>query len=162
VAVSTDTVFTSVAQCAEATGIPVDVLKYATRHPDAVNDLNGAKYSHRIKWQLLKPWLEDHEQEIEEITQEDYEKWRTLKTKAQAELAQIELEEKRGRIVEKQRVHDLLKSISAAQCSLFNSKFRQELPPKLLGKDVPTMQVLIDDALSEVFAILHKPLSQWK
>lgn len=156
-----DATFDSVEQFTAATGLPAAVLKFARRHADAVEDLNGCQYSNRIKWALLKPWLEDHEEELENIGGDDYETWKTAKTKAQAELAQIELEEKKGRLIEKHKVHDLLKAIASAQCSLFNSKFRQELPPKLLGKSVPEMTARIDEALSEVFDIMRKPLEKW-
>ena len=158
--VSPNTVFASFAECSDATGVPIEALKYANKHPDGKSNINGCKYTNRIKWDLLKPWLEANGDEINHLSQNNYDSWLALKTKYQALLAELEYEEKKERLIEKDTVHQLLKRISSAQSSLMNSKFRQELPPRLEGKNEGERLLIIDACISEYMAILNKELDK--
>src|SRR4051812_29222242 len=59
------TLYTSLDQCSEAMGIPLDVLRYASKHPDAVKNVNGIKYSNRINGDKLKQWIDDNKETID-------------------------------------------------------------------------------------------------
>jgi hypothetical protein len=108
----------------------------------------------------LEPWFNEHKTELDALTDESREHWLTRRDRANALLAELELEEKYNRIVDRSLVHELLERIAAAQVSLFNSRLRQELPARL---NLPADKIAeIDKVISELFAVIQKGFSAWK
>lgn len=157
-----DAVFTGMEQCSTATGISMDLLKCCKVHPDGIDGLNGFHQSGRIYWDKLKPWIDEHEDELKGSAASDYIKWRAIKMEGEAKLVQIELHERKKRLVNREEVHQLLKRISNAQSSLLNSKFRQELVSKMVGKSEQECQLLMDGAISDYMALMQKGIDAWK
>jgi len=157
-----DTVFTGMEQCSAATGISMDMLKRAKSHPDGIDGESGFHISGRIYWAKLKPWIELHGEELTSGSADDYFRWRALKMEFSAKAEQLAYEKERDKLVEKEFVHTMLRRIAAAQSSLFNSKFRQEMAPRLQGQNEQQMQIIIDAAVQDVLSILTKEISQWK
>jgi hypothetical protein len=157
----TDVIFTGMEQCSSATGISMDMLKRCKTHPDSIDGSNGFHISGRVYWSKLKPWIQEHGEELLTGNADDYFKWRAIKMEAEAKLVQIELEERRNKLIEKQYVHDLLKRIALAQSSLMNSKFRAELVPKVIGMTEQQVQLLMDATISDVMSIMQREVAKW-
>jgi hypothetical protein len=138
-------------------GIPYRNIRIAvTMFPHVQNTNNS------VNWEILKPLYEEHQTEIEEMSDQSLEKVRTENAIKDGILKDIQIANLKEKLIEKEEVHSLLKRIAAAQCSLFNSKFRKELPSKLHGKSIAEMSALIDAALSDVFGIINKPIGEWE
>jgi len=157
-----DSVFTGLEQASQSTGISIDLLRRCKVHPDGVDGSNGFHQSGRIYWAKLKPWLEEHEEELTTGNADEYFKWRSLKMEAQAKLASIELEEKRKQLTPKQEVTAILRRVMTAQSSILESKFRTELVPKMEGLSEGQRQILMDSAIQEYMSILRTELSKWE
>jgi hypothetical protein len=159
-------IFQRVRECSAATGVPLEILLRAKNHPTAPRGTNGLHDSGRVYWvtpeqggNTFKKWVADHTAELESVTGETREHWLTRRDRANALLAELELEEKYSRIVDKQLVKELLERVSAAQVSLFNSKLRQELPARL---NLPPEKIAeVDKVIGELFAVMQKGVSQW-
>lgn len=155
-------VYGGIKECALAENIPLELLQLAKLHPDCPRNTKGFHVSGRIYYGELEPWLNAHRAELEEkigITLEQVKIENALKDGV---LKDLEIAKAREQLIEKEKVKALLKAIASAQTALFNSKFRQELPAKLLGKTVPDMQVIIDHSLADIFGLLNKELERWK
>ena len=157
-----DAVFTGMEQCTTATGIDIDIIKRAKVHPDGSDGVNGFHQSGRIYWAKLKPWLDEHIEELTTGNADDYFKWRAIRMESQAKLSQIELDLKKEKLIEKDNIHNLLRRIAHAQSSLMNSKFRQELIPKMEGRTEPERQLLMDAAITEFMNLLQREIKEWE
>jgi hypothetical protein len=156
------TIYKNLEVCAIQTGIPERLLAAAQFHPTAPQGTNGFHPSGRIHWDKLKPWFDEHLEEIKELASIPVNEWDDRRKRALAIREELAALKEKGEVVEREKVHGLLRRISAAQCSLFNSKFRQELPEKLVGKSLPDIASEIDRKLEEVFGLLSKEVEKWK
>ncbi len=155
-------VVNTVKECAGIMGIELDLLLRARAHPDCPrNPEGGFAPSGRIYiTDSFRQWIAAHRDELEAVTDEDRDHWKLRKERAQALLAEMELEIANKRIVNKQDVVDLLERIAAAQVSLFNSRLRQELPSRW---NLPPEKIAeLDTVISEIFNVFSKGVSAWK
>jgi len=159
--VKDNAVFSGLEQCATTTGISMEMLRRAKAHPDSVDGSNGFSVSGRIYWAKLKPWLKENGEDLVEGNADDYFRWRSIKMEYAAKNEQMEYEKTKERLVERIEVHALLRRIAAAQSSLLNSRFRQELVSKLEGLSEPQRQILVDQAISDFMVVLTKELKGW-
>ena len=159
-------VFTSQKQCSQVLGIPIDILKKARRHPDAVGGINGMMVSGQIYSDRLIPWLEKHKEELSQQTSTDNKEgsltyWKTVLTKAKALVAEIELEEAQRNSLNLQDTKALLKKISTAQSAMLISKLVHETPPRLLGLDITKMSVVMQQVAREVCELFQNEIDKW-
>ena len=158
----TRTVFHSLKDAAAATGISLDTLLRARAHPECPHTTEGGfAASGRVYiTDTFKQWIIDHKAELDSVEGETRDYWLLRRYRANALLAELNLEEKYKRIVNKQDVIDLLDRIAFAQVSLFNSRLRQELPARW---NLPTEKIAeLDAVIAEIFGVLTKQLSAWK
>jgi hypothetical protein len=155
-------VFGSIKACSKATGIPIGVLQTAKLHPDSVHGVNGFHQSGRIYWEKLEPWLEQHKEELETLSEESLAHWKTRKTKADALIAEIELDEAKKKTCSKEEVRALLKKISSAQMAMLKARLTQELPPKLLGLSVTEIGVIMERTVREVCQVFQGEIDKWQ
>jgi len=150
---SKGTVYTSLKQCTQATGIPLGILKAAKYHPMQ----KGFRPNNRIYWDEAKPFIDAHLAELQESVEDDsLLKWKTKKTKAEAFLAEIELDEAKKKYLLKEEVESQLKAIALAQKTILKAKLTQELPARLLGMDVVSMSVEMEVVLNEVCKLMEQ------
>jgi phage terminase Nu1 subunit (DNA packaging protein) len=154
--------YKNLAICSAQTGIPETLLAAAQFHPSCPIGTNGFHANGRVYWGRMKDWFEQHRAEIVELAAIPASEHDARFKRARAEREELAARKERGEVVETERVHALMRRISTAQCSLMNSKFRQELPEKLLGKNLPQMIEEIDRMLGEVYSILGREIDQWK
>jgi hypothetical protein len=159
--------YQNLTQCSNATGVPFDVLILAKNHKDSPKGLYGFSDGGRIYWNVpnesgitLEKWVNTHLEELTSVDGEDLQYWKLRRERANALKAEIDLEEKKGSIVSRQTVKELLDRIATAQVSLFNGKLRQELPARF--NLTPEQIQVLDGMITEVFTVLQKPVDQWK
>jgi hypothetical protein len=118
----------SMAQCAGAKGLSVNLLK-------AVKAMgcNGFTAQGRIHWDIVGPFIEEHKTELEAVDEHDYRHWLKLKTQKEYELKQIQVERERGNTIARTEVTKQLQAISAATMATLRRILEVELPPKLTG-----------------------------
>jgi len=154
-------------ECSTSTGISIEILQLARAHPQSPKGINGFHESGRIYLSTpeqgentLEKWINENREQLEATTGETREHWLTRRDRANALLAELELEERYNRVVDKEPVKELLDRIATALVSLFNSKLRQELPARI---NLPPEKIgEIDKVLTELFSVLGKNIEQWK
>jgi hypothetical protein len=146
-------------QLSNAHSIPIEHLK-------AAKELNceGEK-NNRWKWIEFEPWYKANIVAIQEYLadkepDESKGEWKQRKERAQALIAEIELKVKQGKTLDKDKVISLVKSISASQ-SIMLRNIAQELPHRLLGKDLTEIQILLTKSYEDICRLFQKPLSDW-
>lgn len=144
-------VYTSLKQCSQATGIPISVLKAAKYHPIQTGFTPGG----RIYWDKAKPFIDAHMAELQEGADDSLVRWRTKKTKAEAFLAEIELEEAKKKYLLKEEVEANIKAIALAQKNILKTKLCNELPSRLLGMDAVAMSVELEKCLNEICKLME-------
>ena len=144
-------IYTSLKQCSQATGIAMGVLKAAKCHPLQ----QGFKPNNRIYWAEAQPFVEQHLAELQEGVDDSLLKWKTKKAKADAFLAEIELDEAKKKYLLKEDVEAQIKAIALAQKTILKAKLTQELPARLLGMDVVAMSVEMEKVLTEVCLLME-------
>lgn len=144
------TTYTSLKQCSQATGVDIQVLKAAKNHPQQ----QGFDSNNRIHWDIAKPFVESHIQELQVVTEESLLKWKTKKEKANAFMAEIALDEARKLFVKRDEVEAQIRAIALSQKTILKSKLCNELPPKLLGLGIVEMSVEMEKVLTEVCVLM--------
>jgi|ERR1035437_4696856 hypothetical protein len=143
--------YTSLKQCSQATGIDIQVLKAARNHPNQT----GFDSNNRIHWDIAKPFVESHLQELQAVSEDSLLKWKTKKEKANAFLAEIELDEARKLFVKRDEVEAQIKAIALSQRTILKAKLCNECPSRLLGMDVVAMSVEMEKILNEVCGLMN-------
>ena len=141
-------IYTSLKQCSAATGVSMGLLRAAKSHKDAYK--NGFNASNRVHWKLAESFIKSHLNELESATDDSLIKWKTKKTKAEAYMAEIELDEAKKLFVKRNEVEIQIKAIALAMKVVLKNKLTQELPSRLLGLDAVAMSVVLDTVLNEV------------
>jgi phage terminase Nu1 subunit (DNA packaging protein) len=116
----------------------------------------------RIDVQAFKDWWAVHQAEVMGDDEDTLTKWKTRKTKADAMMAELELEEMKKRSIDIEDVVALLRHIATAQKAMMVSKLVNELPPKTIGLDVVRMAVANREAIEEVCKVMQDILADYE
>ena len=150
----------SMAAAAEVLNVDLSLIKAAKRHSSFQQcfHVNG-----KVNVEELKILLPQYEIELRESAEDigGLAEWKTRKTKADALMAEIELEELKKKYLQKEEVIAFLKQIASSQRALLKSKMVHELPSKLLGLNVTEMSVLMENELASILSIFQEGISKW-
>ena len=155
-----DEVYNSRKGLSLAKGIPIEQIKAAHElHAEGIRP-NG-----RIYWKEFEPWYLKHKEAIEEYL-EDSDKsktdktWKERKDRAMALIAEIQLQNLQMNTLDKEQVITFLKQVSSAQAIVLRN-MSQDLPHRLLGKDITTIQLELSKAYDSVCSIFAESLETW-
>jgi hypothetical protein len=151
--------YMSMAQAARDLKIPKSILIQAKKDPQCT----AFHASGRIFKKLLEDYLKTFGKNLmdEMAKGENYNEWKLRKLKAEAQTAELELEEARDKYLDKEQVLAFLRSICLSQKALLKSRFCMELPPKLIGLDQISMQLLIEKELESVCKLLQDSVDNY-
>ncbi len=155
-------VFTNMKQLANAKQIPMEHLKVAK-----VLNCPACSSANRWYWRQFEPWYRDNLSVIEAYLEENpadesnvisdsLERMRLAK----AMMLEIELKKKEGEVVDRQLVFNTIKNIANSQ-SIILRNYSQQLPHKLLGKNLTEMQIILERAYQEICNLFQQPLKEY-
>ncbi len=160
------TIYTSQAQCSEVTGTPIEIIRYAAKHPDSVGNKNGAKYANRINWDKLSAWIEENKETIEIAIQdksladgvtlhdlEKIEKIRKLKNFNRS---------KDKAFINRKLVLQTVESVTARLTDALRQKFEFETPPKCAGGSEIEIKKINKKVLDELLGNFARAFVDWK
>jgi len=155
-------VFTNRTALSLAKNIPVEHIKAAK----ALN-CEGIRPNGRIYWSEFEPWYNENLPSIQEYlednapTQGGKGVWKERKERALALIAEIELKDRENKTLDKDKVTAFLKQISGSQAIILRN-LANELAPKLLGKGLTEINIILDGAYDSVCAVFSKELNKWQ
>jgi hypothetical protein len=134
-------VYPSMASCSGATGIPLAVLKQSKRDGcDAFDRKN------RVHLTKLLPWI------FRETDDGGNSNWPERLKRAQALLAEMEVEAERNRLVDFDAVIERVAACVSRARSVLDSKLRIDLPARLAGRPAEEIQSAIEAALDQAYS----------
>jgi len=86
--------------------------------------------------------------------------WKQRKERALALIAEIELREREFKTLDKDKTIARLKQILGSQAIILRN-FAQDLPPRLLGKNVTEMGIILATAYDDVCNLFSESLDKW-
>lgn len=157
--------YDSIKQCSLVKGIPEEHLT-AARHLGAEGFVN-----HRIHWDKFGPWYEKNKAVVEQYLAEtqqidgDDDRGKLLREKARkekylADIAEIEALERKRKTLNKEEVIAFIKSIANSQSILLRNQ-SQELPHKLLGKNITEMGVILNNSFQDICSKIQQGIEKW-
>lgn len=146
-----------------ALNIPVDHVKVIKKLGCPAAASTGRYY---IK--ELSKWYEQNKDAVIEFLEDDNKNgsseglgyWKERKEKANAIIAEITQKELELRTLDKDEIIAWLKQVSGSQAILLRS-MSQNLPHKLLGKNITELQVELSTAYDVVCNVFKKELDKW-
>jgi hypothetical protein len=141
-------------------GIPIEHLRVAK-----LLKCVGQK-DNRWKFSIFKPWYDLNLPAVLEYIRSNKKDnsessdWKARDNRAKALINEIRLRELEAKTLDKDKVIAVMKSISASQ-SIKLRNMAQELPHKLLGKDLTTMQVILTKNYEEICDLFQQPIADW-
>ena len=141
-------IYGSQEECAEREGVGKYIIRLAKNK--GAPGFQGT----RVCWDILKPWLDKHKEELSEETGNSLLKWKTKKEKHLANLAEIQEAEARNKYLLKNEVESQVKAIALAQKALLKSKLTGELPSKLLGLSITDMSIILEATVNEICRLM--------
>ena len=154
-------VFTNRTALSLAKGIPLGHIKAAK----ALN-CEGIRPNGRIYWDEFEPWYKQNLEQIKEYLEDNESAttgkgvWKERKERAQALIAEIELRDREQKTLDKDKVTAFLKQIAGSQAIVLRN-MAQELPSRLLGKNITEMGVILSDSYDDVCRIFRESLDKW-
>lgn len=142
-------VYDTLTQCSAETKVPKKILRLAKAR--GAPGFRG----HYVDWHLLGPWIEDNINVLQDESDDNLTKWKTKKAKADALMAEIQLDELRQKYLNRDEVEAQITAIALAQKNLLKSKLTQELPPRLLGMSVTEISVEMERSLNEICKLME-------
>lgn len=116
----------------------------------------------------LAKWYEDNKEAVTEYLEErpkeageGFAYWKERKEKANAIIAEITSKKLQGNTLDKEKVIQFLKQVSGSQAILLRN-LSQELPHKLLGKDITSLQVELSKSYDFICNKFKEQLDKWK
>lgn len=91
----------------------------------------------------------------------DFQQERTALTAAKKELAQIEVEKQRAKLVDVEDISNWIRNIFLNQRATLRRKFEQELANNLMGLTDVERREKIKSAVDEYLAIMYENAKQW-
>lgn len=137
--------------------IPLSHLKAAK-----ILGASGFNKNNSINWLKLEVWLNEHREEVKELAEQSLAEVKKAIGQRDIILRDIQIANLNGELIKKVEVHNLLKRLSAAQNSLFNSRMGQDLNTKLEGKAFAERTLILDEARKEIVNVMAEELSKWK
>ena len=138
-------------QCSSAQGIPAEQLSIA-RNVFNAPGFRGC----RIDWHDLKPWLDEHKEELETYAAQDMSEVKRQNLLKDGILKDLQIAERRGEVLNPKEVVTFLQSMANAQSVVLNTKER-EITAKV---DAGTAK-LIKTAFNDVRKIFTNGLGEW-
>ena len=119
-------------------------------------------------WAEFEPWYKNNLSRIEEYVEENLSGgtssgesvWVERRRKARALLDEIELKEKQGKTLDKDKVTQLIKSIASSQ-SIILRNLSETLPHKLYGRSIPEIRDVLTEEYNKVCGLIHQPINKW-
>jgi len=140
-----------------ALNIPIDHIK-------ACRKLECPSAQGRYYIKQLAVWYEAHKQDVLEYLEDnnssDNDNWKSRKERAQALIAEMDLKDREGKTLNKDKVIMTLKSIVDAQSIMLRVR-QQELPLRLIGKDIPSMQKELMYSDEKFLSLLKTQIDKW-
>jgi len=136
--------------CAKILGVSPDTLRKCRTMPEYAMHFRSGRCDEK----QLKLLVKDIVKLEGELNGEDKEYWKTVKTKNDALMSELELEEMRKKYYLKEDVEKYLQAIAVSQKALLKSKLCSELPQQLLGLTVPEIAVKMSQVLDDVCKLM--------
>jgi len=130
--------------CSGATHTPLETLKLAK-----ANGCPGF-IGHRIDFDLVKPWLVEHESDLELWANDSMSSLKMDNLRKDIEKKTLEIKRLKKEFLDPREVKMFLENLLEAQTSILK-KVIKELPAKIVGKTVGEMEVETERAVGEVF-----------
>jgi phage terminase Nu1 subunit (DNA packaging protein) len=145
--------YNNIEAAATAKGISVRVLQIA-------RNLNspGIHPSGRVNWDLLGPWLQENNSKIEANANslDDMDELRKRKLQAQTEMLELENQEMKSNLIDKEDLKQFLLSLSTAQAAILNSRLRDELPIKLVNKNQDEISSILVEVIKDLMRLFKE------
>jgi hypothetical protein len=155
-------VFQNLAACSAAIGLPIELLEIAKVHPTAIRGTNGFQVNGRVYWTpTLAKWFEATRPELLAMQKESKEYWEKRYTRAKALKEEALLALKNGRLVEKEKAKESIRTAGAAASSILNSRFGSDMAMRVQGRSVADTQAEFGKVLGEIAAVMDKAQEQW-
>lgn len=152
---------TKLEAAAKLSGIPADHIKAAKALACPAYNSSG-KYD----IELLKTWYAANKDKVTEYLDKNKDsgkaksKWKDRKERAQALIAEIDLADRSSKTLDKDKTIAFLKQIASSQAIVLKNQ-AQELPHKLLGKNITDMQVILAKSYDDVCGVFNGSLDKW-
>jgi len=149
-------------QLSLALGIPLE-------HVKAAKALNcpAMSYNGRVNVDEFKRWYVSHKDSILEYLEDSKDNkapkgtWKERKERALALIAEIELKERQGNTLDKNKTIGSVNSIFNSMAIMLRD-MAKDYPPKLLGKNINEMQVILSKMFDEICEKGIKAVGEWK
>lgn len=158
--------YTSIDQCSAATGISPEIIRYAIKHPDAITNVNGCKYSNRLHGEKLQKWVADNRETIDiaihdkslanGVSLHDLEKIEKIR-----KLRNFNKSKDKA-FISRKLVLDTLESITARLTDTLRQKFEYELPAKTAGLSEVEIKQINKKALDELLGNFKRAYIDWR
>ena len=131
--------------CEAATGIPKATQQQAKREGcDAFDQANRVNLEKLLRWFFKRDG-------------EEGANWPDRLKRAQALMAELELDEQRGRLIDKDGAIKAVQSAAARCRAIFDAKLRVDLPARCAGQPAEVIEAAIGEALDAAYAAISKP-----
>jgi hypothetical protein len=144
-------------ECIQSTGISRDILRLCKVKGAPGFPASGGS---RINWDLLGPWLKDHQNEIEELTDISLEDLNKIKLQEDIIKTQLQNKKLKGEYLDPMDVNKFLRGIGEEQNSFVNGMFK-EWPTKLADKSPGDIEKILIKAKIDLCDLYKEQLEKW-
>lgn len=144
-------IFTSISQCANATGYTFKVIKEAKRL-----GFPGFTQSNRIVWAELKPALESNKQIVDNLTEDNIEFYKKEIAKRDVVLRDLQIQKIKEEMLSPEELNKFLVGFGTLLSSVLKKK-RQDLISKCVG-----YEAVVDKEFVDIFTLVTKELDSIK
>ena len=139
----------TIVELASALGVTRRTLSNWRKMPDAPEPKSNGKHD-VVAW---RKFLHDHH--LDGSSPGDEEGLKVRKLLAEVNEREFRLSVRKGEYIRKDMVREAWLSRCGRVVNLLRAKFEKELPPVLSGKDAPSIQEALAEAIDEVLTALH-------
>ena len=149
-----ENLYAGLKQCANATGISPKVLRLAK-----TKKAPGFRLNNSINMGELKPWLDQHKDELQAEIDASPEMDDLKKESLQKDIEKktLEIQKLRKLYLDPQEVKEFLTSMAVVQSSLLKSMIA-ELPARCVGKTIGEIEKEVERSVSAVFKVFKTEL----
>jgi hypothetical protein len=141
--------YTSLSALSSTTGIPKAILRIAKKL-----DAPGCATNAKIDWAKLKPWFEDHYEELTSSVQLESADLKAELQKRDIRLKDLQIRKLERNLLEPDEVKLLLVELATKLSVILKTVFA-ELPPRLTGQAEPAIKLALDKAQQDIFTVLQ-------
>jgi hypothetical protein len=129
--------------------VPIEWVKLCQSR----EDVPGCNANRTINTTKLKIYINEHIEDLKEESMDSLRYWKTINSKKDAELKDLKKKQFQKNLIEPKDVKQLLVSLGTTISGKLNS-WTEELPPKLVGKPVDEIKIVLDQAIIDILKVL--------